>query len=317
MDVLRLRGPRVACLAFLHRAVLTWGLLLAFGAWAADLEASALTSGVRRIELRADPASSLPEVCIGPGLSTTVFFDSRIAPEHVVLEGRERFHRVGIADDHLALIPSGTFRPGERLRLEVRFHDGATPERAAVMLVVDASQAERQVEVYRQPRSAESYRQEVEELKAGVLRLQREVDRLRVIRAPTGELEALVASITGQDVFTYWGVSYQRVDSAVPFSVSSTSVITVGAMWAGLRMHLELEEPGPDWTAAGASLVDARGHVVKVLRPWQQEPLRFKQGRTIVIPQEGARPLQKGRYTLKLWDEGGGRPVTIEGIEVP
>ncbi|WP_223759430.1 DUF2381 family protein [Myxococcus sp. RHSTA-1-4] len=297
--------------------MLTWGLLLASGAWAADSEVSALTSGVRRIELRAAPSSSLPEVRIGPGLSTTVFFDSRIAPEYVVLEGRERFQRVGIADDHLALIPSGTFRHGERLRLEVRFHDDAAPERAAVMLVVDASHVERQVEVYRQPRSAESYRQEVEELRAGGLRLQREVDRLRLTRAPTGGIEALVASMRGSDVFQLRRVSYQRVESPAPLSVFFTDVVTLAETWAGLRVSLEMWEPGPDWTAAGASLVDARGHIVKVLRPWQQEPLRFKEDRIIVIPGEQAKTLPRGRYTLKLWDEGGGRPVTIEGIEVP
>ncbi len=297
--------------------VLAWGLLLSSGAGAAEPEASGPMAGVRRIELRADPVSPLPEVRIGPGLSTTVFFDSRIRPEQVELEGRERFQRLGIAEDHLALVPSATFRHGERLRLEVRFHDGAAPERAAVMLVVDAGQVERQVEVYRHPRTAESYRQEVEDLKTGMVRLQREMERLRVTRAPAGCIEALVASLKGADDFRTRKPSYERVSGPFRLSVDVIRVAILGKTWAGLHLVLKMEEQGADWTAVGASLVDAEGRTVKVLPPWQQGPLRFGQLQTVVVSLETTKTPLHGRYTLELRDEAGGRTVTIEGLEVP
>ena len=296
--------------------VLTWGLLLSSGTGAPALEASVPLEGVRRIQLRADSISALPEVHIAPGLSTTVFFDSRIEPEHVELEGRERFLRMGIAEDHLALVPSGTFRHGERLRLEVRFGDGAAPERAAVMLVVDSGQVERQVEIYRRPRTVESYRQEVEELNAELRRLRQEVERLHVIREPRG-VEALVSSLVEPDDVQSRKVPHQRVRSPLRISVLSTRVVRLGAAWAGLQLDLDLQERGADWTAVGASLLDAQGRTVKVQPPWQQGPLRFAERRVVVIPLEAVTALQKGHYTLKLWDEGGGRPVAVEGIEVP
>jgi uncharacterized protein (TIGR02268 family) len=297
--------------------VLTWGLVLCSVAGAAEPEDSGATFGVRRIEVSADPVTPLPEVHIAPGLSTTLFFDSRMEPERMVLEGHERFQRVGTSEDHLALVPSGTFRPGERLRLEVRFHDGAAPERIAVLLVVDAARVDRQVEVFRRPRRAESYRQEVEELKAGLLRLRREVERLRVIRAPEGGVEAWVAALQPTDEFMNRKLSHQRVDSRFPVYIWDMRNIRLGQTWAGLKVYLEMKEQGTEWTAVRAELLDAQGRKVKVLPPVQQAPLRFKQHANVMIPLEDARKLPKGVYTLKLVDEGGERPVIIEGIEVP
>ncbi|MCP3144696.1 DUF2381 family protein [Pyxidicoccus sp. QH1ED-7-1] len=272
--------------------------------------------GVRRIELRGDLVSPLPEVHIAPGLSTTVFFDSRIHPDSVKLEGRERFHRLGIADDSLALIPSETFRPGERVRLEVRFREGGHPERAAVMLVVDAARVDRQVEFFRNPRTPEACRQEVEELKLTIQQQQRELERLRASKARPGDIEALIASVEGSDPFRIKTLSYQRVISPSRFAISNAKVVTMASRLQALRLQVSLREQGADWTAVGASLVDAQGRAVRVRSPWQREPLKPEMSRSVVVVLEDASPLRKGRYTLKLWDEGGGRSMTIEGLEV-
>ena len=50
--------------------------------------------------------SSLPELCISPGLSTTLLFDRELAKDAVELEGRERFRRVEAAGSLLVLVPS-------------------------------------------------------------------------------------------------------------------------------------------------------------------------------------------------------------------
>lgn len=293
--------------------LLVCGLFLFRGAVAAEAAATGPLAGVRRIELRADLVSPLPEVRIAPGLSTTVFFDGRISPDEVKLEGRERFLRLGLAEDHLALVPSSAFRSGERLRLEVRFRDGGAPERATVMLVVDATQVERQVEFFRRPRTAESYRQEVEELKAGMVRLQREVERLRASGGPAGGLDAVFHSLDGPELVRFTEVSYQRVSS--PFLVPSAKWVTLGARVRALRLRMQLPEQEGEWMAVGASLLDTQGRAVNVHSPWQQEPLRLKLSQVLVVRLEGAEMPPQGRYTLKLWDEHG-RTVTIEGLEV-
>ncbi|MCY1015499.1 DUF2381 family protein [Pyxidicoccus sp. MSG2] len=295
--------------------VLAWGLLLAPVADAAELGALGPLAGVRRIDLK-ETRAPLPEVHIGPGLTTTVLFDSPIRLDEVVLEGRERFQRLGMSEDHLVLVPSSTFVHGEQLRLEVRFRDDAAPERAAFMLVVDAARVERQVEIYRQPRTAESYRVEVEELKKGIARLRQEVGRLHQTNAPTGGSDSLPATIARVLEVEATPLTFGRQDSSVPASVSEVNVVRLSGRWLALSMILKGERGSGAWTAVEVVLRDARGQAVKALPPWQQGPVRPGTSPQVVIMMEDEAALPSGRYTLELWDEGRGQHVTLEGLEV-
>jgi uncharacterized protein (TIGR02268 family) len=296
--------------------VLAWGLLLAPVADAADPGATETLAGVRRIDFK-ETGASLPEIHIGPGLSTTVLFDSAIRPDEVVLEGRERFQRLGMSEDHLVLIPSSTFRQGEQLRLEVRFRDGAAPERAAFRLVVDAARVERQVEIYRQPRTAESYRQEVEELKSGMARLRQEAGRLQRSNASSGDSDSRAATLAIMGDIVEETLTYGREDSSAPVSVTEVKRFRRPGRWVALRVTLTGRGRGGGWTAATAALRDAQGQSMRVLRPWQQEPVANTELRNIVIAIEDEAAFRKGRYTLKLFDEDGGTSVTLEGLAVP
>ncbi|WP_163997913.1 DUF2381 family protein [Pyxidicoccus caerfyrddinensis] len=296
--------------------VLAWGLLLAPVADAADPGATETLAGVRRIDFK-ETGASLPEIHIGPGLSTTVLFDSPIRPDEVVLEGRERFQRLGMSEDHLVLIPSSTFRQGEQLRLEVRFHDGAAPERAAFRLVVDAARVERQVEIYRQPRTAESYRQEVEELKSGMARLRQEVGRLQRSNASSGDSDSWIATLAIMGDIVDKTLTYGRADSSAPVSVTEAKLLRLPGRWVALCVVLKWRGRAGGWTAATAALRDAQGQSMRVLRPWQQGPVSIKGVQNVVIAIEDEAAFQPGRYTLKLLDEGGGTSVTLEGLAVP
>ncbi|ATB46759.1 DUF2381 family protein [Corallococcus macrosporus] len=291
--------------------VLAWGLLWATLAESAAVDAPAV---VRRIDVQAGSLATPPEVRISPGLSTTLFFDARIRPEQLALEGRERFQRFGATEDHLVLVPSPTFREGERLRLEVRFHDGAVPDRAVLNLVVDATRPERQVELYRHARSAASYRQEVEELRAGMLRLERQVQQLQRSRAG-GEVtrESLVADI--QDVSAirhrHWAARKVTGD----FIVRAVSLVRLSPAWAALRILLVPSEAAKDWRAAGAALTGAQGNRLRTLPPWQAGPLDAAGDSPIVIVLEEPEAVDTGRYTLELWDEGRKRTLKLEGLQ--
>lgn len=295
--------------------VLAGGLLLATVAEAAAPGVPEAPAGVRRIDLR-EKQGPIPEIHIGPGLATTLLFDSTIRPEEVVLEGRERFQRLGLSEDHLLLVPSSTFRQGEHLLLEVRFRDGATPERVAFLLVVDAARVERQVELYRQPRTAESYRQEVEELKSGMERLRQELVKLQPVNAPAGNRGSLFTIIEQLPEIQASMLSYAREDISAPVSVQKLQSLRVRGSWMVLRLKLSSIKNG-EWTAAGAAIQNSQGQAMKVLHPWQKGPVAPSSFQDVVIAMEGAEELPAGRYTLKLWDESGTRTVTLEGLDVP
>ncbi len=292
--------------------VLAGAWLLASGAGAAP-EAPGGPMGVRRIELRADARSAPPEVRIRPGYSTTLFFDAPIQPEQVELEGRERFLRVGIAEDHLALIPSSGVRQGERLRLQVRFRDGALPESAAVFLVVDSTQVEQQVELYRHPRTAESYRQEVEALKTELIRLRQEAERLRGVPLSAWSMEFQLAVFESPQSLQRQLLRYQQLSSPFRLDVVRAAALIFKKQERGLHLVLQLRSEEAEWTAVGAALMDAQGQLVKLQPPWQPGPARFRQAQSLVVLLEDETKLREARYTLKLWDAGG-RTVTLEGL---
>nr|WP_254626555.1 DUF2381 family protein [Myxococcus sp. CA040A] len=270
---------------------------------------------VRRIEVGAEPRVPAPEIRIAPGRSTTFFFDARILPDELSLEGRERFQRLGISDDHLALVPSSALREGERLRLGLRFRDGAAPEQVTFVLVVDAVLGEPQVEVYRRARSVESYRQEVEELKGRLSQARFELDRLQLEGRSSGGVESLVAALENPEELAVRPLTPTKVVAHPEVSVSQSRFVTHQMRWRAIRVDLRALPGGAGWVATGASLTDARGRSHKVLSHWQTAPLREDVAQALVVRVDHTTDLDPGHYVLKLWDAKG-RTVTLEGLSL-
>jgi uncharacterized protein (TIGR02268 family) len=73
----------------------------------------------------------------------------------------------------------------------------------------------------------------------------------------------------------------------------------------------------PRWEAEGATLVDAQGHELKVLPLWQGTPSETEPWTRVVVEAEATSQQAEGRYTLKLWAQGGTRSITLEGVSFP
>ena len=112
-------------------------------------------TGVRHIDLAADASEKHPVVCIHQGLSTSFFFDAKLA--RVELEGRERFRRVLEGDDGLTVVPSEEMHDAEPVHLTIHFRDGAAPTSANFLFVVHPALAARQVDVIRLTRPVAFY----------------------------------------------------------------------------------------------------------------------------------------------------------------
>lgn len=270
---------------------------------------------VRRIEVGAEMRGPASEIRIAPGRSTTFFFDAHILPDEISLEGRERFQRLGLSEDHLVLVPSSAFREGERLRLGLRFRDGAAPERVTFVLVVDPALGEPQVEVYRRARSVESYRQEVDELKGRLSQVQFELDRLQLEGRSSGALEAFVASVGEPYDLSIRSVTYTKAVTHPDVSVLKTQVVVHQPRWRAIRLGLRARAGGAGWVATGASLTDGSGRSRKVLSHWQTGPLHDDVDQTLVVFVEPATEVESGRYVFKVWDAKG-RTVTLEGLSL-
>jgi uncharacterized protein (TIGR02268 family) len=290
-------------------------LLLLVTASAARAQPSPCQNPVRRIELATSP-SSLPELCISPGLSTTLLFDQELARDAVELEGRERFRRVEASGSLLVLVPSEKLVPGERLRLKVRFPEGSTPASATFVLVVYRDQAERQVEISRPPApgtcQAELQRKEEE--------LQRCLDqRARPSPPPLASLAALMM----ENAIDPRLVMSRKITSPslIPAPAEGLAVAQATLYRSLSRLVVEVRvantDPEKPWIAAGATLLGRSGEVLEPSYVLQNQPLEPGEVAQVwveaPVPSTGA----IGPFTLEVWDSERTRSFTLKGLRMP
>jgi uncharacterized protein (TIGR02268 family) len=277
---------------------------------------------VRHVELSAEPQEDAPQVCVSPGQTTLLDFDGAFEPESVALEGKERFALVDPARSTLKLVPSEQLRPGERLRLTVRFPGTSAPAGATLLLVVHAAVAAPLVYVHRQPREADSYRQELAVAKEEARQCHEENARLRAERNVPGGLAGLLASGLLAEMAT--GVLAADIGERVQqFPSNALRVPFVESFRAGSRVALRLSLDNPPgaapWVAEGATLVRAgrQGLSLKVLTLWQPAPVPSGKNGLLVVDAEALAEELPGPFVLKLWEAGGARTVTLSGVTFP
>ncbi|NPC48374.1 DUF2381 family protein [Corallococcus sp. AB032C] len=291
-------------------------LLLIGGEVLAQPELEDGVQTTRRIEL-AETSHSIPEVLISAGLSSVLLFDSELAREGVELEGREHFSLLEIGQTVIRLIPSQSQHVGERVRLTVRFRDGAAPRQASFFLKVHPVRAEAIVEVYRQKRTLETYQQELREARAVALRCQSENARLLAERDIPSGLAGLLAAgvmerkgVAGRDLrVTVRQGAESGFEVRSVFSYRSASRVAVEAT-------IDVAEGRPPWTANGATLKNKLGGELKVLRVWQQGPIAPASRGRVIVEAEAPPDVADHVFSLRLWEEGP-RGITLGNVSFP
>ncbi|MDY7231280.1 DUF2381 family protein [Hyalangium rubrum] len=272
----------------------------------------------RRLEL-ADGTASPPEVCIAPGLSTTLLFDAPLLEGEVVLEGREHFERVEAAGRTLVLVPTEKLPATARLRLEVRFAPGTAPTRAAFSLVARSAQAERLVEVSRPPSPTDSCPARAEQLEAALQQCQAERARTS---EPFGDPPSLAAMLIG-GMFDERDIRALRLDkselTAAPGEVVQVERLSLHGTRSRLAVKVLLRNrDARPWVLAGASLTDASGQVKQALWIQRREPLAPGASDFVWLELEMPGPgISPRTFTLQLWDEGRQRTATVRGARLP
>ncbi|MFY1824423.1 DUF2381 family protein [Myxococcus fulvus] len=296
-------------------------LLLAGGgpALAQSPSSSSVGLSVRRIELVSDDAQPSAEVAVSPGLSTVFIFDSEVSREGVALEGRERFAVVDAGLTTLRLVPSEKISAGERLKLTMRFLDGAAPASATFVLVAHPARSEALVEVYRRRRGVETYQEEVRQARIEAEQCREENERLRAERSAPDGLTGLISTA----VLSGRGVEYRDVTEGVSQAPGGAAgKIFVYAYRTARRVAVEVAlKYGGDaqpWTAVGASLRGKANEELKVLRVWQSGPLApGADAQRVVVEAEASSESPQGSFTLKLWDADMRRTITLGNVTFP
>lgn len=210
---------------------------------------------------------------------------------------------------------------GERFRLTAHFPDGAS---VTAVLVVHRGRATRQVEVYRDKRTRESFLHEVAQEQARNQQLQEENESLRwqleQLRTECGdprELRRLLASrVMGEDGIPAkklgpWAINHTQGALSVNHGASFRLVRRVAiAVW----LKNGSTEP---WSASKATLLDARGREFPGVTLWLEGgSIPPGELRLLVVEADAEAEAPRGELTLMLREDGP-RSITIPGVAVP
>jgi uncharacterized protein (TIGR02268 family) len=266
----------------------------------------------RRLELSRVESTRQLEVCVGAARVTSFLFD---APVVVDLQDETRFGEVTRGRTSIHVMPSGEMLPGERLRLTAHLGTGEAREDVTLTLVVHADRSTHQVDVYRDPRSRESLREELLRERTTRLALEEEFEQLRVSARQAGSMLTLVASgalrLKGIRVSEEieWPVGYEENQLFITRCIRYRSATSVAAeVW--------LRNLGAQpWTMVGASLTNPGGPLRDVR--WREEPIAPNTvGHIVVEAAMGSERQPPEGVTLSLWEQGT-RVIHIPEVTFP
>jgi len=266
--------------------------LLAGAVQAAEPPPVLRCAATARFDLAAGSPEGVPEVCASADETTTFVFDSRVAVGAVEFQPVGRLADWALGQEGLSLhvMPKGDYLPGERVKVTVRFADGAAPASASFWLVGHAAKGTRRVYVFRQPRPPEVLKKERDEAQAEARQCQEDKARLLAEREEPGGLVgaawlegAGVVTSKKLDFLTEQPANALRLEKARSYRYTPTGETHP----TSVAVRLLLKNPGVDpWTLAGAALVDSAGEQVELAR-WPLAPIPANGAGAVVMGIQG------------------------------
>ncbi|WNG16267.1 DUF2381 family protein [Cystobacter fuscus] len=275
---------------------------------------------IQHIE-RARTALAPHEICVSPGLMTGVFFD---VPVSVELQDEFRFEEVSRGRTSISVMPPRDMAPGERLRLSARYLDGGHPEDAVTLfLVTSPGQATRQVEVFRDTRTRESFERELKQERAENQRSHQELTRLRLEfeqfrenHADPRQLRWLISSgsMAREGVrartFKKSLIGYEnselRVDRGVSYRSEYRVAVELWLVPSGSR----------PWRSTTATATVGSNKELRVFYTWQPEASVVNVAFLVIVEMEPPSAGSSRECKLSINDDLGNK-FHITGIELP
>lgn len=283
------------------------------------------TSGARHLELTAENMGEAHTIRVSPHQLTGLVFNAPLQSGGVDVEDpRQVKVAVNEAEGMVTLLPSDALAPDRPLAVTVRFADGMVPERVTFRLVLHPTRAEHQVQVYRRPRSAESYRlgEQQERERAERCEAALEVERARPGQPPGGLADLfdtkLVSGGQGIAARNISTSTTQRPGEALT-SPAAYSYHSVSLNQVAVELKVRNTSPLP-WTAAGVEgteLVSPEGVRLRIIRVMQPAPIPPGESRQLVIVAEASVEQAQGTFLLRLGEARGPRTLTLRGVTFP
>jgi uncharacterized protein (TIGR02268 family) len=177
------------------------------------------------------------------------------------------------------------------------------------------------VEVFRQPRPPDVCEKERDEAQAEARQCQEDKARLLAEREEPGGLmgaawlegAGAVASDKIRSSVREQPANALGLDDAWSYSYTPTGE----SRPASVAVRLGLKNPGAEpWTLAGAALVGSTGEQVELAR-WPLAPIPANGAGAVVVGVKGESAQFGCPCTLKLWEAGGPRTVTLGNVTFP
>lgn len=270
-----------------------------------------------RIELSREPAAVVREICVSPGSMTGFLFD---APFSVEIQDEVRFGGVLRGRSGISLVPPQDLAPGARLRLTARVGEGESQRSITFMLVARPGQATRQVDVYQDRRTRESYEQEVEQERAKSRMLREENRQLRTRLLGAVGLRGLFLEFALDGV----GVKRNKIVSGEPAAGQQSGdaplLVSLCESYRSLRsvaVGLQLQNLGSEpWILEAASLVTSTGAELEGLMLGPAEAIAPQEVGRVVMELDATMGAYRGEYRLILRDTRG-RILSLSQISFP
>lgn len=292
-------------------------LLVALPGKAAQVPAVLLIEcGTELQDVELEVSSSPLLVCIAPEVATTLRFDTPLLLERTVLEGSDV--SFSPTPTGMSLDATRDLAVGERRKLTVYFADGKEPSSATFILVSQGSGKPRQVNVFRQTRTAASLRQEAQEQRQRAETCEQQLAQCSGQTTPTTLLERLLGLGRDSRISLQWRDMKPPSNQQGGIEVRDISTTTVelehGEREAAVRLRL-LSRRQEGWRVEGASLTAEDGQPLTDVRVLPEPSLPAGAVRRIDVVVGPTQQELTGTYTLRLW--GGGRELPLENITFP
>ena len=272
----------------------------------------------RRLEL-SRPTAGPQRICVSPGTMTGLLFDSPVVVE---IQDEIRFVEVTRGRNGVSFVPPQDMLPGEQLRLTATLQVGAIRESVTFALVAHPEQATHQVEVYRDQRSWQSLRDELNQASLTSKRLQEEKEALEAELEQIKTRLALSMGLRGD--YISGELDRHGIETrALPLLLDEAPVGVLNAPQATSyrgKRNVAVEvlirnDTREIWTLKKATLVNNQGETLEAIRIWQPNELLPDQDVRVFVEFD-ATSITSDRVTLNLGGAGN-RVLSIPNVVFP